>query len=160
MTDIRAIQKELRASGADAWLFYDIFRRDPISYRILGLAEGLAKRRWFYLVPAYGSPRKLVHRIEAGMLDGLPGVKYRYAAQNELEAGLRRMLAGVRLVAMQYSPRGENPYVGTVDAGTVEMVRRHGIKVVSSAGLVQELEARWSASQLKSHLAALRRLGS
>ena len=88
------------------------------------------------------------------MLDDLPGVKYPYAARKELEAGLGRLLEGTRVVAMQYSPRGENPYVGTVDAGTVEMVRRNGVKVVSSADLVQEMEARWSASQLKSHLAA------
>lgn len=88
------------------------------------------------------------------MLDDLPGAKYLYAARKELEAGLGRMLKGVRVIAMQYSPRGENPYVGTVDAGTIEMVRRHGIKVVGSADLVQGIEARWSAGQLKSHLAA------
>lgn len=154
VTDIQAIQKELRASGADGWLFLDIFHRDPISYRILGLAEGLAKRRWFYLVPARGVARKLVHRIEAGMLDSLPGTTCVYSSRKELDEGLGRLLKGVRVVAMQYSPRGENPYVGTVDAGTVEMVRGHGVKIVGSADLVQDLEARWTPGQLRSHLCA------
>jgi Xaa-Pro dipeptidase len=154
VTDIRAIQQQLRASGTEAWLFHDIFHRDPISYRVLGLPDGLAKRRWFYLVPRRGTPRKLVHRIEAAMLDGVPGAKYVYSSRNELVAGLGRLLAGVRVVAMQYSPRGENPYVGTVDAGTIEMVRAHGVKVIGSGDLVQDLEARWTPAQLRSHLAA------
>ena len=154
VADIRAIQEELRAGGTDAWLFYDIFHRDPIAYRILGLEEGLAKRRWFYLIPARGTPRKLVHRIEAGTLDALPGTKSVYSARGELEEGLARLLKGFRMVAMQYSPRSENPYVGTVDAGTVELVREHGVKVVSSADLVQNFEARWTPGQWRSHLAA------
>lgn len=154
MTDIQEIQKELRASGTEGWLFYDIFHRDPIAYRILHLPEGLAKRRWFYLIPAKGKPRKLVHRIESGMLDRLPGTKLVYSSRGELEQGLGRLLKGVGTLAMQYSPRAENPYVGTVDAGTVELIRKQGVKVVGSADLVQNFEARWTAAQLRSHLAA------
>ena len=154
MADIQSIQKELRASGTDAWLFYDIFHRDPIAYRILGLEEGLAKRRWFYVIPARGTPRKLVHRIEAGMLDALPGTKSVYSARQELDEVLDRLLKGFRRVAMQYSPRNENPYIGTVDAGTVELVKERRVKVVSSADLVQNFEARWTPAQLRSHLAA------
>jgi len=41
-----------------------------------------------------------------------------------------------------------------VDAGTVELVRGMGVKVVSSADLVQKYEACWTPQQLKSHLAA------
>ncbi len=142
----------------DGWLFYDILHRDPIAYRVLGLENALAKRRWYYLVPARGTPRKLVHRIEAGMLDGLPGRKHVYSSRQELEQGVGQLLAGIGLVAMQYSPRNENPYVGTVDAGTVELVRSKHVKVASSADLVQRFEARWSARQLQSHLAAGREI--
>ncbi len=154
MTDIPAIQQELRASGSDGWLFYDILHRDPIAYRVLELENALAKRRWFYLIPARGRPRKLVHRIEAGMLDSLPGEKRVYSSREELVSGLGELLGGMKRVAMQYSPKNENPYVGTVDAGTVELVRSQGVKVGSSADLVQKFEARWSAAQLRSHLKA------
>jgi Xaa-Pro dipeptidase len=154
VTDIQSIQKELRSARIDAWLFYDFLHRDSIAYRILGLNEGLAKRRWFYVVPARGNPRKLVHRIEARMLDALPGVKFSYSSRRELETGLARLLDGFRTVAMQYSPKGENPYVGTVDAGTIELVRSCGVKLVTSADLVQRFEARWNPAQLRSHLAA------
>ncbi|MFY9531769.1 MAG: Xaa-Pro peptidase family protein [Candidatus Acidiferrales bacterium] len=154
MPDIPAIQAELRASKTDGWLFCDILHRDPLAYRILGLNEGMAKRRWFYLIPARGQPRKLVHRIEAGMLDSLPGAKQEYVALTELERGLARLLAKTKTLAMQYSPRNNIPYIAMVDAGTVELVRSLGKRVVSSADLVQKFEASWTPEQLESHLEA------
>jgi Xaa-Pro dipeptidase len=154
MPDIAAIQRELLAGKIDGWLFCDILHRDPLAYRILGLNEGMAKRRWFYLIPSRGQPRKLVHRIEAGMLDSLPGTKQEYVALTELEKGLARLLAKAKTVAMQYSPRNNIPYIAMVDAGTVELVRSLGRKIVSSADLIQKFEASWTTEQLESHLAA------
>src|SRR5260370_11921217 len=55
---------------------------------------------------------------------------------------------------MQYSPKNEIPYVAIVDAGTIELVRSAGAKVVSSADLVQKYEACWTPQQLESHLTA------
>jgi Xaa-Pro aminopeptidase len=55
---------------------------------------------------------------------------------------------------MQYSPKAAIPYVAMVDAGTVELVRGAGVRVVSSADLVQKYEACWSPVQLQSHLDA------
>src|SRR5262249_39583289 len=67
MAAIGEIQKELRDAGLDAWLFCDFHHRDPIAERVLGLGGGaLGTRRWYYLIPKRGTPRKLVHRIEAG----------------------------------------------------------------------------------------------
>jgi Xaa-Pro dipeptidase len=157
-TSIRSIQRALVEAGVDGWLFYDFLHRDPMAYSVLGLGRGLAKRRWFYLIPAAGSPRKLVHRIEALALESLPGRRLLYASRQELEAGLRELLAGVKVVAMQYSPQARNPYVSTVDAGTVELVRRSGVRVVSSGDLVQQFEACWTDRQLASHLAAGRKI--
>jgi len=155
MADIQAIQQELRASRIDGWLFYDFHRRDPIAYHVLGLPEtGMATRRWFYLIPAKGEPRKLVHRIESAALDSLPGQKLVYAGKDELLKNLPRLLGRAKTVAMQYSPRNAIPYVSMVDAGTVEMVRSLRRKVVTSADLVQKFEACWSAEQFQGHLEA------
>jgi len=76
MPDIDAIQKALIAQKLDGWLFYDILHRDSIAYRVLALDHAMAKRRWFYMIPAKGAPRKLVHRIEAAALDSLPGERW------------------------------------------------------------------------------------
>jgi len=155
MPDIQAIQQELRAGRLDGWLFYDFHHRDPIAQRVLELsATAMATRRWFYLIPAKGTPRKLVHRIESGALDSLPGQKLVYAGQDELRKNLPRLLGRAKKVAMQYSPRNAIPYVSMVDAGTVELVRGLGCKVVSSADLVQKFEACWTPEQLQSHLEA------
>jgi len=154
MPDIAAIQSALAEQKIDGWLFYDILHRDPIAYRVLGLDHALAKRRWFYMIPAKGAPRKLVHRIEAGALDSLPGEKLVYAAAGELEKNLKKLVGRAKKVAMQYSPKNLIPYISLVDAGTVELIRGLGCSVVSSADLVQQFEAVWTPEQLESHRVA------
>ncbi len=72
--NLEAIQQALAAEGLDGWLFFDHHRRDPLAYRVLGLPAGLSpSRRWYYFIPATGEPRGLVHAIETGSLEGLPG---------------------------------------------------------------------------------------
>ncbi|MGH9789988.1 MAG: M24 family metallopeptidase [Candidatus Acidiferrales bacterium] len=153
MPDIKAIQAELRAAKMDGWLLYDLYHRDLIAYKVLGLDSVLAKRRWFYMIPAKGEPRKLVHRIEAGVLDSLPGAKMQYAGHEELAKALPKLLGrGKGTIAMQYST--EVPIISLADAGTVETVRGLGKKVVSSGLLVQQFEAAWSNDQYLTHLQA------
>ena len=153
--DLKAIQSALRERNFDAWLFYDHHHRDPIAYKVLGLPEhSMVTRRWFYVVPGQGDPIKLVHRIEAGHLDSLPGSKREYSSWQEQWDHLKAMLAPFKTVAMQYSPNNLIPYIGLVDAGTVELVRGFGKEIVSSGDLVARFEAAWSEEQIKSHYAA------
>jgi Xaa-Pro dipeptidase len=152
--DQTAIQAALRDAKLDGWLFYDHHRRDPIAYRVLGVAPPMVTRRWYYLVPAEGEPSKLVHRIEKGNLAGLPGAEHEYSSWKEQHDKLKQILAGKAAVAMQYSPLNNIPYVGLADAGTIELVKSLGVEVVSSADLVQLFEARWSPAALASHLEA------
>jgi Xaa-Pro aminopeptidase len=149
------IQAALREHNIDAWLFYDHHHRDPIAYRILGLPGGLmVTRRWFYVIPAQGEPRKLVHRIEAGHLDTLPGDKQKYSAWQELFENLKTMLAPYKTVAMQYSPNNLVFTVSLVDAGTADLLRSMGKTLVSSGDLVARFEATLSTEQIQSHFAA------
>ena len=153
------IQAALRHQSLDGWLFFDHHERDPLAYRILGFRPARhVTRRWYYYIPAQGEPRRLVHRIESGMLDALPGAKTEYSSWQTQAAGLQAMLAGARRVAMQYSALCAIPYVSMIDAGTIELVRSFGPEVVTSADLIQLFEARWSADQLAGHLEAGRRV--
>ena len=157
--NLAVIQNALREEGLDGWLFFDHHLRDPLAYRVLGLdARRVPTRRWYYLIPAEGEPRALVHRIEPGILDELPGEKTPYSSWSEQAGGLRELLAGCRRVAMQYSPNCAVPYISMVDGGTLELVRSLGVEVASSANLVQYFEARWSRRQLDSHREAGRRV--
>ncbi len=156
---LTGIQSALRDLGLDGWLFYDHHERDPLAYRILGFRPARhVTRRWYYLIPANGEPMGLVHKIEPNMLDALPGVKTSYSSWQTQQAGLERLLASRRRVAMQYSPLNAVPYVDLVDGGTIERIRALGIEIASSADLIQFFEARWSAEQLESHLEAGRRV--
>jgi len=153
--DLQGIQAALRERNFDAWLFYDHHHRDPIAYSVLGLREdSMVTRRWFYVIPDEGEPRKLVHRIEAGHLDALPGEKEQYSAWPELWEKLRSLLAPYNMIAMQYSPNNLVPYIGLVDAGTVELVRSFGKEIMSSGDLVARFEAAWTEEQIQSHFAA------
>jgi Xaa-Pro dipeptidase len=152
--NIHGIQSDLRAAKLGGWLFYDFRGRDPIAQNILSLPEGMRTRRWFYFVPAKGTPKKLVHKIETQSLAALPGETLYYSAQDELRKNLKKMFGRAKSVAMQYSPKNAIPYVAMVDAGTIELVRSSGPKVVSSADLVQKYEACWSPKQRESHESA------
>jgi Xaa-Pro aminopeptidase len=149
------IQAALRTAKLDGWLFFDHHRRDPLAYRILGLPEDLQPtRRWYYFLPAEGEPRKLVHRIESGTLDTVPGNKDVYSSWAEQQQKLQSLLGGAKRIAMQYSPNCAIPYVSLIDAGTIELVRATGVEIATSADLVQEFEARWSEKQFQLHLEA------
>jgi Xaa-Pro dipeptidase len=153
--NLDAIQSALRDAGHDGWLFYDHHHRDPIGERILSLdPKAHITRRWYYYVPATGEPRKLVHRIEQGRLDTLPGSKGLYSSWQELAAGLKAMLQGARRIAMQYSPDNAIMYVSMADAGTIEFLRSLGKQIESSADLVSQFEAVLSEAQIASHAVA------
>jgi Xaa-Pro dipeptidase len=157
------IQRALREQeGLEGWLFYDFRGSDPLGYRVLLLDSTMhVTRRWYYWLPAEGTPQKLVHRIEPHVLDALPGHSQTYVSWDQQRQLLERLLSGRRRIAMQYSPMNAVPYVSRVDAGTIELVRSFGVEVVSSGDLIQLFEARWTDRQLESHqyaASALRRI--
>jgi Xaa-Pro aminopeptidase len=152
MFNLQSVQSALTDLGFDAWLLYDFRGNNPLALRVLDLdGKGMSSRRFFYLIPAKGSPRKLVHRIESGVLDHLPGDKSVYLRWQELEAGIKELVSPYQRVAMEYSPRAAIPYVSAVDGGTVELVKSMGVEVLSSGDLIQVFEAMFDDEQWKMH---------
>lgn len=151
--DVAAIQQTLKAEGLDGWLLYDFHGSNPIAAHLLGTANGskMTTRRWFYLVPASGEPRGLVHAIERRTLDALPGEKVVYAGRQQLDEGLTTLLSGIKRVAMEYSRNCAIPYISRIDGGTLELVRGRGVEVESSGDLVQRFEAVWDGHALNTH---------
>jgi Xaa-Pro dipeptidase len=150
---ISEIQVLLRSEHIDGWLLYNFRDSNIFATRLLALPEHIMfTRRYFYYIPASGKPRKLVHRIEEWNLDTLPGEKNIYLSWHSLEDGLKNLLSGSKRVAMEYSPKCAIPYVSTVDAGTIELVRGCGVNIVSSADLIQHFEACWDENQLKENI--------
>jgi Xaa-Pro dipeptidase len=154
---VHSIQSTLRDQKMDGWLFYDFWKRNEYAQRILRIPTHIMNtRRFFYYIPASGEPQKLVHSIERWNLDHLPGDKTIFLSWQSLEEGLKKILTGSTNIAMEYSPGNAIPYISKVDAGTIEMVRRTGVTVVSSMDLIQYFEARWSEESLQDNLETAR----
>jgi Xaa-Pro aminopeptidase len=150
---ILAIQEALRdLPTIDGWLFYDFRGSDPLAYRVLLLDPTRhVTRRWYYWIPTTGAPVKLLHKIEPYVLDDLPGQIQEYVSWEQQRMLLASLLRDRQQIAMQYSPFNAVPYLSRVDAGTIELIRSFGLKVVTSADLVQRFEAVWTDQQLESH---------
>ncbi len=147
--DLPAIQASLRESGADGWLLFDVYGRNPVSGRLLGLAP--MTRRYFVLVPAQGEPVALTHGIEQGPWEKWPCRKEVYVAWRELDEKLRALLPAHGKVAMEYMAADAVPAMDLVPGGVIDLVRRSGCDVVASADLVTRFYAAWSADDLASH---------
>ena len=158
--DIGAVQAALRGDDLDGWLLYDFHGSNPIARAVVAMetTAKLTTRRWYYLIPANGEPRALVHAIERESLAHLPGSRHVYAGRQQLQDGLAALVGGCGRVAMEYSPDCAIPYVSRVDAGTVDVIRGLGVDVVSSGNLVQRFEAVWDEETLRTHREASERL--
>ncbi len=153
---LEQIQAELARQQLDGWLLYDFRRSNPGAQALIRpLLEGnTASRRVLLFIPADGTPTLAVHAIEVGSLrPDLPVKVVSYASREDWGRTLRELVGGLARLAMEYSPGGDNPYTGTVDAGTIERVRATGVEVVSSGDVAQVLEL-WSEQQLQDHLTA------
>ncbi len=150
------VQAELQRQQLDGWLLYDFRRSNPGAQALIRplLKGNTASRRVLLFIPPRGRPTLAVHAIEVGSLrPDLPVEVLSYASREDFDRTLRQLVGGLTRVAMEYSPGGDNPYIGSVDAGTIERVRATGVEVVSSGDVAQVLEL-WSEQQLQDHLTA------
>jgi metallo-beta-lactamase family protein len=152
-TVLPGISSLLQNAKLDGWLFYDFRGCNPIARQILGISETLS-RRWFLFVPAKGTPKLLVSRVEVGSWEHILAAesleRWVYNSHEELDGFLAEALKGSKTIAMEYSPRGAVPYVAKVDAGTIERVLETGVKIVSSADLIQTFLT-WDATDRLEH---------
>ncbi|MFH1686609.1 MAG: M24 family metallopeptidase [bacterium] len=157
MNDISKIQQALKQQKLDGWLLADFHGRNSVAVEILKLS-GIVTRRSFYFIPAEGEPVALVSPIEKEKFAKAAGRVVPIAGYKNLELKLKSVLSGCNRVAMEYAPMGRLPYIGLVDAGTIELVRSFGIEIVSSADLVASFGARLSCEQIESHYRAAKKL--
>ena len=150
MIEIEKIQQFLKTEKLDGWLMADFHARNSIAVEFLGLSTHLT-RRAFYFIPVEGEPVMLVHNIEQDRFVHLPGTMKKFSSYKTLESNLFEILGGHKRIAMEYSPGGRLPYIGLVDAGTIELVRSTGVEIVPSADIVAYFQARMSPLQVEMH---------
>ncbi len=148
---ISLIQKLLQEEGVDGWLLYDFHGINPIFHKIVGLSKDKhITRKVYYWIPQKGAAVKIVHKIEAHVLDGVDGELKTYAKREELENLLLQIKGRV---AMEYAK--DIPYISFVDAGTIDYLRSlHQMEIVSSGTLLQKFLSSLSKAGMESHLEA------
>ncbi len=157
--DIKRIQQALQDEHIDGWLFYDFRKSNPIAYQVLALPQQeMYTRRWFYFVPAQGTPTSVISAVESHVLRSLSGGRLVFRTWEEMQQHIQSLFKPGMRVAMEYSPMNAIPYMSRVDAGTVELIRSFGVEVVSSANLSQRFVAQLTEEQIESHREAGRRL--
>jgi Xaa-Pro dipeptidase len=152
--ELVGIQSALAEAGLDGWLLFDFHGLNPIAVGMLSL-EGMTTRRIFVLIPRDGVPVAITHAIEQAPWKRWPPgwKKLTYSGWRALESQLSELVGG-KTVAMEYSAGDAVPYLDRVPAGVIEMVRKAGGRVVSSADLVSRFYAVWSQQGLDSHCRA------
>jgi Xaa-Pro aminopeptidase len=146
------LRDALSQAGLDGWLLFAFHGLNPVAVRVLGLT-GMNTRRLFVLLPREGEPVAVAHKVELQGLEKFPGQVVPYARWSELQEALAGLVAG-RTLAMEISTEDAVPYLDRVPFGVVELLRRLGANVVSSAALVSRFAARWSPSELADHRVA------
>ena len=132
----------------DAWLLYDFRFSNELALNMLGITKkSHLTRRFYYLIPKKGEPKKIANAIETFHFNGLPGKLLPYASYDSLIQNLKFSLNGIKTVAMEYSPLNAIPYISRVDAGTIEQIRSLGVEILSSANLISMYNALWTKEQ-------------
>lgn len=153
MTTFSALQSVIQRYELDAWVLYDFRGSNSIAWQLLGLpADAHCTRRWMIVIPAHGTPIKIVHAMEHLPLSHIEAQEVLYSRKEEWERAVQTHLAPYSTIAMEYSPNGELPVVSKVDAGTIEWIRSLGHTIVTSANLAQEFTAVWTDEQLSENL--------
>ena len=159
-TAIRHAQSWMAEHGVDAWLITD-FRASSSSFpRLVPPLPG--QRRWTtrrvaMVIPKVGPARLATSAIDEGQFPpaAYPELEITvFVAWQQWQAFVQSAAPAGATVAMDYSPNCALPVIAQADAGSVELVREAGLKVVSSADLMQAAISRWSPEAVAQHARA------
>ena len=163
MLDIEKPRTAIREAGLSAWLLVNLFHRDEIADLLLDVPTTRTNTRpWVCLLFPDRPPLKIVHRIEASILDHLPGQTVQYSTREEYTAALARALAqGLTpggSVAADFS--STIPVGSFLDHGTALLVESCGCKLVPAEDLVARCLGTLDGEGLRSHAEAAKVLHS
>ncbi|MBE0591785.1 MAG: M24 family metallopeptidase [Gemmatimonadales bacterium] len=147
--DLDALSAALRQRGLDGWLVYDFHGVNPIARRFLG-GTGMLTRRLLIWLPAVGPVKLLVHGIDRPAVGEFPGEVEVFTTWQDLHQLLATLARG-RRIAMETFSENAVPYLDLVPHGIVELLTRFGAGIVTSAPLITQFAARWTARELDEH---------
>ncbi len=135
MLDIEKPRTAIREEGLSAWLLVNMFHRDEVADIVLGVpAERTNTRRWVCVLFPDREPVKIVHRIEASILDHVPGQTIFYSTREEFTSALSRSLPSQGKVGADYSEM--IPVSSFLDHGTALAAEACGCTLVPAESLI------------------------
>ncbi len=136
MVDIGKAKRAIGEEKLSGWLFFNLQHRDSLSDRILEIpGERHNSRPWLYVIRRESEPVKVVHGVEAGVLDHLPGEKRVYSSRSSFMEILRELAGGEEVTAAQFS--SQVPIISFLDHGTAGVLGECGFNLTSSDNLAQ-----------------------
>lgn len=155
MLDIDKARKAIREENLDGWLLSNVFHRDEIADLILGVPRDKTNTRpWICILSPDRPPLKIVHRIEAGILDHVPGESVSYYTRDQLKEALSGgIMRGGRLAA-DFSVG--IPVGSYLDHGTALLLESVGAALAPAEGLVARYLGTLDEEGIRSHEAAAR----
>jgi len=148
LTTISLITEAIRQESLDGWLFCNFAHRDRLTDHTLGLdPESVSTRSWFYFLLATGEAVQVVHSMESGILQTLPGSVQTYSGREEL----RRVLTAFsgQKFAILHDP--VLTVLSTVSGGHLSTIESCGIQTMSAAGVLQRINLFKTDSDYASH---------
>lgn len=155
MIDTEKTRKALSEQGFSGWLFYNVFHRDEIADLVLEVPRERSNTRpWVCVLSLDRQPVKIVHRIEASILDHVPGETIPYYTREEFLQALRSALPEKGRIAADYS---ESIPVGSfLDHGAARLLQSVGASLVPAESLVASYLGTIDDEGRRSHAAAAR----
>ncbi len=153
MFDIERSRNAIREEGLSGWLFYNVFHRDQIADLVLEVpADRINTRPWICVVSLNRSPVKIVHRIEAGILQHLPGETILYSSREEFAHAVAKALPSAGSVAADYS--STIPVGSYLDHGAALFLESLGARLAPSDRLIARFLGTIDAAGFATHQAA------
>ena len=153
--DINAIEKAILKESLSGWLFFNFRHRDSISDLALKIDKNEPNSRgWFYLIIPEKENIKIVHSVEPNALKKYPGKTFIYTSREELKQILKLFSK------MTFAAQADQnlTQISFLDSGTASLLHECGIKIVSSASIIQKTIGNLDKEQLLLHEKAAARL--
>ena len=130
MVDIDKAKRAIGEEKLSGWLFFNLHHRDSLSDRMLEISnKSHNSRPWLYLIRGEGEPVIVVHCIEPGALDHLPGEKRVYSSRSSFLDILQELARGEKVTAAQFSSKV--PFISFLDHGTAGLLGECGFNLTS-----------------------------
>ena len=153
MLNLDRAREAIRDEGLSGWLFYNVFHRDEIADLVLGMNPHKKNTRpWVCIVSLDRPTQKIVHRIEASILDEVPGETTSYYTREEFRQALTRALPRSGRIGADWS--AGIPVGSFLDHGTALLLQSLGVELAPSDGLVPRYLGALDETGRSSHEAA------